>query len=559
MRGSSVRHSTQHSRSARSGLVAALAVAATLVGGCKKERPKYVPGVAKAVLGVNMAEVKTAIAARLDSSKAPSWVPAAEWKRVKAVYAVYGDAPLWLEPDGVKERAEALLKAIEEAPTHALTTNAYPLDSIRTVVNTEHLTKTKTAQALADADVLLTAAYAAYASDMLIGQVDPKTVSQAWHIKAQPKEVDSALVRTLQSPSMAEGLAEMAPRDSGYQVLRDAYAHYQKLADAGGWPAVPATGATRFTALQQRLAAEGFVTDSAPAPATTPATGAAAATVTLAELAPALKRFQERHGLTVSGKLSPATMAALNTTAAERVQQIASNLERHRWLPRSLGTRYVLVNVPAFRLEAFDSGQKTLEMKVVVGAEYEGRSTPVFSDSMEFVVFRPYWNVTDMIAANEIFPKAAADPGYLERNNYETYMEGGKRRVRQRPGDKNALGLVKFLFPNDFAIYLHDTQEKALFAKDDRGASHGCIRLEKPDKMAEWALGWPADRVQAAMHGSDNRSITLDRKIPVYIVYFTAYARDGQLYFSGDLYGRDDALESEVGDSASARPDSGRS
>jgi murein L,D-transpeptidase YcbB/YkuD len=512
----------------RTTIIGAGAAALLILAGCKEAR--YEPGAAKSVLGVGMGSVRTAIAARLDSGKAPSWVTADRWKRVNGLYKRFGNAPLWLEPEGVRDRADALLKAIEEAPTHALATDAYPLDSIRRVVNSENLTKSATPQVLADADVLLTTAYVAYASDMLVGQVDPKTVSQAWHIPVQMYEVDSSLVRSLQNASMQQSLAAMAPQDSAYAVLREALARYKQIVAAGGWPTVAGSANGGAGALRARLAVEGHLSD------TTVAAGNA--------LSDAIKEFQERHGLAVTGRLSKGTLEALNVPADERLTQIASNLERMRWLPRSLGSRYIFVNVPAFRVEAYDSGQKKLEMKVVVGSEYQGRSTPVFSDSMEFVVFRPYWNVPPGIAAKEFFPRYG---GNLPAG-YETYREKGALRIRQRPGDKNSLGLVKFLFPNDFNIYLHDTPAKALFQQVDRAASHGCIRLEHPDQMAEFVLGWSSDRVQQAMHGSDNRTYTLPKKIPVYIVYFTAYGRDGQLYFGDDIYGRDDALEEEMGD-----------
>ena len=517
----------------RSIVFASLAAWCSLAG-CKQNAP-YVPGAAKAVLGVSMTTVRAAITARLDSGKAPSWVTADRWKRVNGLYRRFGNAPLWLEADGVRERGDALLKAIEEAPTHALVTDAYPLDSIRSVVNSEQLTKTKTPQALADADVLLTTAYVAYASDMLVGQVDPKSVSQSWHIPVQMHEVDSSLVRSLQSPSMQVSLAAMAPQDSGYSVLRNAFARYKQIVAAGGWPQVTGSTGAAGAILRKRLAAEDYLSDTTAASADS--------------FSEALKQYQERHGLAVTGRLSSGTVKSLNVPADERLQQIASNLERMRWLPRVLGSRYIFVNVPAFRVEAYDSGQKKLEMKVVVGSEYEGRSTPVFSDSMEFVVFRPYWNVTPTIAAKEFFPKY----GTNLPQGYETYREKGALRIRQRPGEKNSLGLVKFLFPNDFNIYLHDTPAKALFQQADRAASHGCIRLEHPDEMAEFVLGWDNGRVQQAMHGPDNRTVTLERKIPVYIVYFTAYGLDGQLYFGDDIYGRDDALEEEMADTLSKK------
>ena len=495
---------------------------------------KYVPGSARNVLGVSMGSIREAVAARLDSGSVPSWVSKEDWKRVTGVYGVFGNAPLWLEPDGVKDRASALLKALEEAPSHALNTQSYPLDSIRLMIDPEGLQKKATPQALADADVLLTAAYVAYASDMLMGQIDPKTISQAWFIPASKREVDSALVRTLQVPNMQQGLTAMAPQDSAYTVLRSEYARYQKIVAAGGWQPVTGSGAAAQAALAARLTAEGFPVDSASG-----------------GIAEAIKMYQERHGLNESGRIDGPTLRALNVPAQERLTQIASNLERQRWLPRTLGTRYIVVNVPAFRVEAYDGGRKKLEMKVVVGSEFEGRSTPVFSDSMEYVVFRPYWNVTPTIAAKEFFPK------YGTANlpeGYETWNEKGQLRIRQRPGEKNSLGLVKFMFPNDLNLYLHDTPAKALFKQADRAQSHGCIRLEKPDEMAEFVLGWDNARVREMMNGKDNRTVTLPKKIPVYIVYFTAYIRDGHLHFGEDIYERDDKLDQKMDSVGVASP-----
>jgi murein L,D-transpeptidase YcbB/YkuD len=226
----------------------------------------------------------------------------------------------------------------------------------------------------------------------------------------------------------------------------------------------------------------------------------------------------------------------MNVPIAYRVSQIAANLERYRWMPRAFGDRYILVNVPAFKLVAYDSGKQVLEMKVIVGQEYEGKATPVFADTMQYVVFRPYWNVTPTIQEKEFAGRDLPE-------GFEYYTDGGQTRIRQRPGPKNALGLVKFLFPNDFNIYLHDTPNDELFKKDVRAFSHGCIRLEKPDELAQFVLGWDMDRVHQAMNeGGDNRTVELKRRIPVYITYFTTYVADGQLYFGNDLYHRDDSL-----------------
>jgi murein L,D-transpeptidase YcbB/YkuD len=525
----------------------------------RRGRAKYAPGSQTRVLKVAMDSLKPAIAARVASAERPTWVTAGRWAKVQDLYKRYDNAPLWLEEEGVKDRASALLDAIHAAPEHALDTAAYPISAIQKVVDAKRLTDTASANTLADADVLLTSAYVAYATDMLVGQVDPKTISQGWHIPADSKELDSALVRGIEDSDMKLSLAEMAPQDPDYATLKTAYARYLDIAAKGGWPKVPtASGPARDSALHARLDAElaadslgvaqGDSAGGVPIPAVDSAVKEKAAPHgTDLALRAELKGFQERHGLERTGVLDKATIEEIDVPAADRAKQIAANLERHRWLPRQLGSRYVYVNVPAFRLDAYDSGQKTLSMRVVVGAEYEGKNTPVFSDSMETVVFRPYWNITPDIQRVEIGPKVAADPGYLERNDMEYYKDGSATRVRQRPGPKNSLGLVKFLFPNDFNIYLHDTPAKTLFQQTNRAASHGCIRLEKPAELAQWVLGWDAGQVEAAMNGTeDNKAVRVPTKIPVYIVYFTTYARDGHLFFGDDIYGRDDALVKQV-------------
>lgn len=495
---------------------------------CKShDKSKYVPQDVQEVLGIHASDIQSAIRIRVDSGRAPSWVSAARWKLVKKLYANYDGAPLWMQPEGVRDRATALLAALDSAPSHALRTDAYPLDSIRRVVSSKKIDSGATAKDIANADVLLTAAYVGYASDMLTGQINPQSISQSWYIPARRSAVDSALIHTLQDSSIADGLAQMAPQDSDYAVLRREYAKYRDIVANGGWDSV-AAGVSREE-LSARLTAEGYEVPSKDS------------------VMAVLKVWQERHELDADGKLGKMTFAALNVPAAERAAQIASNMERHRWLPRALGERYIYVNVPSFRLDAFDSGQRVLSMKVVVGADYDGKSTPVFADSMRWVVFRPYWRPTEHIMKTEIFPKIKSDPTYLDRNDMELVRDGKTRTVRQRPGEHNSLGLVKFLFPNDYDIYLHDTNEKSLFAKSARAASHGCIRLEHPDKLAEYVLGWSPDSVKFAMQsGKNDVTVSLSHKLPVYIVYFTAYERDGNLHFADDVYGRDDNLKTRL-------------
>ncbi len=546
-------------------LAVALAVIAPLA--CKKENRaagevsrNWMPVQQQQYMGVNAAEVQAAIKSRLAGAP-PQPVSADEWKHVKSLYTRFNQTLLWLDDKGVHQpRVSALLNAIANADSDAMRLDAFPLQDLAQSLRA--VDKHPTAEQLANADVLLSSAYVTYGENMLTGELDPSKFNQSWHISRREERIDSALTLTLRTDDFSAGLGRMRPQDPMYDSLRAEYAKYRELVSRGGWQPVPdgkalkrgvADSPARLSALRARLAAEGYLADSTPAAPVDSANTKAAATRTSTrpvydhQLAAAVAQFQARHGIVVDSMLGKETLDAMNVTPTYRLAQIAANLERHRWMPRDLGTRYILVNVPQFYLHAYDSGQKVLDMKVIVGQEYEEKATPVFSDSMEFVVFRPYWNVTPTIAAKEIFPKEAANPGYLAANNMEVYNDHGRQAVRQLPGPKNSLGLVKFMFPNDFNIYLHDTPNDELFKKDVRAFSHGCIRLEKPAELAQWVLGWPADRVQQAMqNGPNNKQVNLPHKIPVYIVYFTTFVENGQLGFGNDLYERDNKLVAEL-------------
>jgi murein L,D-transpeptidase YcbB/YkuD len=554
------------------GLAAALFSACDVVG---KEPQRsetggevdesFEPSKIESVKGVPIAAVRSALEARL-KKPGPKPITSESWKHAKALYAVFGGYPIWLDNDGLRERrSKTLMTALLNADADALALDAYPLEELHRVLSALLKEKKPSAELLADVDAALTATYVALGEDLLTGQVDPSTVSQDWNIKPTPAQIDSALGRFLRDRRFDVSMTQMRPEYPEYAELQKQLVRYRELIAKGGWNEVPdgkgvkpgeATSTERLAAVRERLRVEGYdVPDSGAAPAvsaeskdssTKPARRAKAPRrpgagegVYDRALAGAVAQFQREHGIVVDSALGKETVAAMNVPPSYRLGQIAANMERYRWMPRSLGDKYVFVNVPAFRLNAYDDGKEVMEMKVVVGAEYEGRNTPVFADSMQYVVFRPYWNATDDIMEKELWPKVESDPTFLERNNYEIVKEGGKQRIRQKPGDKNALGLVKFMFPNTFSIYMHDTPEDNLFSKDVRAFSHGCIRLEEPEKMAQWVLGWTPEQVQEAEHGRDDRQVNLKEKVPVYIVYFTTFMRDGRLYFGNDLYGRD--------------------
>ena len=508
------------------------------------------------IAGVPSAAVREAIQQRIGGA-APKRIAEDSWRHVRALYGQFTGTPLWLDKDGVNEdRHRALEQALAAADSDALNLDMYPKDELNRAVGALRDNDRPTAEQLANADVLLTAVYVSLGEDLLTGQLKPRSFSQSWFIDTREEDVDSSLARSLRDGRFARAMTRLRPQDPGYEALRHELQRYRQLAAKGEWPQVPKgralkpgenDSAERLTALAARLRAESLLDRNIDLTPAVDSSGRPRPGVVYSpELAGAVAQFQSRHGIVVDSVLGPETVGSLNLPVQYRLGQIAANLERFRWLPRTLGSRYILVNVPAFQLQAFDGGKPALEMKVIVGSEYEGRNTPVFSDSMQYVIFRPYWNVPDSIAAKEIYPKIAQDPSYLERNDYEFATLDGKRRIRQKPGDKNSLGLIKFIFPNDFNIYLHDTPQGELFEKDVRAFSHGCIRLEHPDQLAQFVLGWSADSVRAEMEGRNDHRVNLAAKIPVYIVYFTTYVKNDELYFGNDLYSRDDALVKAV-------------
>jgi len=256
----------------------------------------------------------------------------------------------------------------------------------------------------------------------------------------------------------------------------------------------------------------------------------------------AVKSFQERNGMTADGVIGPGLIARINIPLSDYIRKIIVNMERMRWIPTNISKHFLLINIPAFSLYAYDDDTVTFRMNVVVGKDVH--KTVLFSGDLQYIVFSPYWNVPPSIMKAEILPAIKRDPGYLKRNN----MEWNGNSIRQKPGPKNSLGLVKFLFPNSYNIYLHDSPAKNLFNQPARAFSHGCIRLAEPEKLADYLLKgdpqWNDSKINQAMHSGKEKYVTLKPTVPVYIGYFTAYADNkGRINFRDDVYKRDQALE----------------
>ena len=359
--------------------------------------------------------------------------------------------------------------------------------------------------------------------------------------------------KKLDAASIADSLINKKHKDEGYyeqinddyKALKDQLAKYLQIVKSGGWPQISGDAKTfkkgasspQIAALKKRLQ----ISEDMPAGDTS--------MVFDDTLVNGIKHFQQRLGLTPDGLISAALLKDLNVSAEQRLQQILVNLYRMRWMPQEPDGRLILVNIPEFELHLLEGKNKVFDMDVVVGKE--GHNTMMFTGKLGQIIFNPYWNVPPSIVKKEILPKLENNPNYLASQQMEvTGNEGGLPRIRQLPGDKNALGHVKFLFPNSYDIYFHDTPAKELFKKDKRAFSHGCIRLAEPEKMAEYLLkdnpAWPPEKIHEAMSGDEQQSVNLKDPVPVFITYYTAWVDETGLNFRDDIYKRDSTVAGKM-------------
>jgi murein L,D-transpeptidase YcbB/YkuD len=500
----------------------------------------------------------TSVASVVDAPEPPVFVGREReslrlWDLTRQFYQNRGGATAWIEDRKPTRRMDELIGVFQRVDRDGIDPALYGASALsaRRVEAGRGLFTTKgfDPNEAAALDVWLTYLYLQYASDISNGVAGLSHADPTWRIRDKKLDPLERLTQAIDDGGIAASLDELMPRHPQYAGLKSALATYREIAAKGGWPALPqmklkpGQDDPAVPLLARRLAITG---DYPGAVDETQATYGP-------ELQEAVKRFQRRHGLHPDGIASAGTIARMNVPVEDRIRQIALNLERWRWLPRTLGDRFVLVNIPEFRLEVWERDRVPLSMRVVVGKT--DTPTPIFADDMTYIVFAPYWNVPPDIARNETVPAVLGDAAFLQRTNMEVLDRSGNPvdpasidlerlsdyRFRQRPGASNSLGLVKFMFPNQFNVYLHDTPADSLFARATRSLSHGCVRVEQPEALAQYVLAdqpdWTPERIRAAMRSGQERTVKLKAPLPVYLGYWTArVSADGLLQFRDDLY-----------------------
>jgi murein L,D-transpeptidase YcbB/YkuD len=494
------------------------------------------------------------------------WPDFSDYRRhLRNLYGANGYAFLWSKAGRVTPQARNVMALFEAADAKGI--NAVDYDGARWKDRVTALDTSPNETALARFDLALSTSLMRYISDLHIGRINPRNLRFDLDIESKKYYLPTLLAdAAANDPTIT--LATIEPQYEGYRKLQQALGDYRRYASETATdkplPVVKVLKSGQPYAALPQLAAMLRRVGDLPADAKTDDT-------TYDEpLAGAVKRFQARHGLEPDGVLSARTFAALNVPLSFRVRQIQWALERWRWAPMEFTTPPIVVNIPEFRLRAWDDKGKTaVSMPVVVGQAYQ-HQTPVFADEMRYVVFRPYWNVTPNIQRAEIVAKVAKDRSYIASNNYElvnandqplgTHVDDAMLarlrtldvRVRQKPGSSNALGLIKFIFPNENNIYFHSTPAKELFSRSRRDFSHGCIRVGDPVALAQWVLRdkpeWTKEKIEAAMEkGPNDAYVNLTKPLPIMIVYATAAAQDdGTIQFFDDIYGHDATLENAL-------------
>lgn len=505
------------------------------------------------------------------------------------IYLFYGDRDYslaWFKDNEPVPQVEKFLTVIDRASKEGLDPKSYRVVDIEGMLEKYKQMDGQDSARLElqkKIDIALSASYFNYASDFYRGRVSPQNVSQIdWGVKRNKIKLHKALQTILEERESTYPYYEFEALHKGYTDLRNVLQEYRDIKEKGGWTKIQLTdkkmlkkGDSSEVVLQvrQRLNPGKKMNTQDPK-----------LRIFDEGLEKQVKEFQMLHGLEEDGVVGGHTLSTMNVPVDDRIEQILMNMERWRWIPKrlvpkKLDQKFIWVNIPEYKLYIYEdpngdpdaerSYEEVMSMRVVVGKTMH--STPIFSDKMEYVVMAPYWNVPNSIVEKEIKPAMLKNPNYLERNNMEIVTKEKNPKpipissidwasvteknfpymVRQKPGPKNSLGSIKFLFPNEHAVYLHDTPADALFSQRERGFSHGCVRVEKPIELAKYVLKdmpeWNESRIRETINGGEEEWVTLPKEIQVYLVYFTTWVdKDGRVHFREDIYGHDKKLKQQL-------------
>jgi len=529
--------------------------------------------------GPSVDEMTAAIQNRLKAADGPdSSLSAGEGlsfpAEMRKFYTRRGFRPAWIDVEGPLPAATSLLKVLQQSSRHGLRPEDYHAGRIKSLLPgiMRYFVRglPLSAEQSMNLDFLLTDAFFLYASHLSSGKVNPEEIKAQWFIRKRTKpNLSQTLEKALESGEVEAVLENLAPSSPSYVRLMAVLREYREIDQRGGWPVIPAGASLkegdrseRVPLLLERLGMPGrslFGGDPG---------GSEREALYDESIVQAVKKFQQSHGLSADGAVGPGTLAALNIPAAERIRQIEINLERHRWMPDDLGDPRVIVNIPEFKLRVIENGKEVMTSRIVVG-NY-ARNTPVFDSRISHFILNPYWYVPRSIAVEEILPLIRKYPEYFNWENMKVLSGSSSKiippwevdwdkvtpqnfnvQLRQDPGPKNALGRIKFMFPNSFDVYLHDTPDRRLFERVERSFSHGCIRVENPARLAailqQGKSGASEKEILAAMDTGKRKLIRLPRAVRIYVLYFTVWVdADGTVQFPRDVYSYDASLRNAL-------------
>jgi murein L,D-transpeptidase YcbB/YkuD len=498
-----------------------------------------IPLIASTAAGSLTDSVAAVLEKRLEGEGAAPLPSGKLGKRDRALLAQFyqGRAfkPLFIGENGLNEQGRGVVQQVSKAELDGLDPAAYALP---------HLSGAPaelTPERLADGELALAVAAFDYARDARGGRIDPTRLSSLMTPDMELPKAGDVLEALADAPDSAAVLAGYQPRHAGYRALREKLAELRESTGAlsskvvvpDGRPLRIGMSDARVPALRARLGVPAQADD-----------------VFDETLSDALAAWQKQEGLRPTGRLERGMAVALNgrTASSAPIADIVANMERWRWLPQDLGGRHIEVNLPEYTLRVVDNGKVIHQARVIVGKPET--PTPIFSNRMQMVIVNPYWHIPPSIMKNEILPKLAADPNYATDRGYEVVYRGNSISVRQPPGERNALGFIKFLFPNQHSVYLHDTPTRGLFARQERAFSHGCVRVDQPFRLGEIVLGadgYDEQRLRK-MIGSGERTIKLKQELPIHLTYFTLFVDEaGRLQRREDIYGYDAKVRTALG------------